>query len=170
MKKLHVSWEQYHRLIEQLAAQVYDSGWTFDALVCLARGGMRVGDVLSRVFDRPLGVLFTSSYRESGGTCQSRLLIAEHMSSASPLPGSRWLLVDDLVDSGATLIEGIPEILRRYPQVKELRSGVLWRKGCSVAVPDYYCQYLPDNPWIVQPFEIYDQMGPEDLAPRLRVH
>ncbi|MFN5807420.1 MAG: phosphoribosyltransferase, partial [Burkholderiales bacterium] len=47
MKKLHVTWEQYHRLIEQLASQVYASGWDFHAIVCLARGGMRVGDVLS---------------------------------------------------------------------------------------------------------------------------
>mgnify|MGYP003339542929 CR=1 FL=1 len=105
MKKLHVTWEQYHRLIEQLASQVYASGWDFQAIVCLARGGMRVGDVLSRIFDKPLGVLFTSSYREDSGTKQSRLQIAEHMSSAMPLPGSRWLLVDDLVDSGATLVE-----------------------------------------------------------------
>ncbi len=44
--------------------------------------GLRVGDVLSRLFDKPLGVLFTSSYREAGGTTQSSLLIAEHLSSA----------------------------------------------------------------------------------------
>ena len=170
MKKLHVTWEQYHRLIEQLASQVYASGWDFHAIVCLARGGLRVGDVLSRIFDKPLGVLFTSSYREDSGTKQSRLQIAEHMSSAMPLPGSRWLLVDDLVDSGATLVEGIPELRRRYPQLRELRSAVIWRKACSVAIPDYYCEYLADNPWIVQPFELYDQMEPADLGPRLHVH
>ena len=59
MKDLYVSWDEYNRLIEKLAIRVYDSGWHFDAIVCLARGGLRVGDVLSRVFDRPLGVLFT---------------------------------------------------------------------------------------------------------------
>jgi hypothetical protein len=31
-------------------------------------------------------VLFTSSYRDDAGTTQSRLMIAEHMSSAEPLP------------------------------------------------------------------------------------
>jgi hypoxanthine phosphoribosyltransferase len=75
MKDLYVSWDEYNRLVEKLALKVYDSGWNFDAIVCLARGGLRVGDVLSRLFDRPLGVLFTSSYREEEGTRQSRLMI-----------------------------------------------------------------------------------------------
>ncbi|MGH6609023.1 MAG: phosphoribosyltransferase, partial [Burkholderiaceae bacterium] len=29
-------------------------------------------------------------------------------------------------------------------------------------------QHLPTNPWIHQPFEIYDAMGPEKLTERLR--
>ena len=85
MRDLHVSWDEYNRLIEKLAVRVHDANWHFDAIVCLARGGLRVGDALSRLFRRPLGVLFTSSYRDNAGTTQSRLMIAEHMSSAEPL-------------------------------------------------------------------------------------
>jgi uncharacterized protein len=166
MKDLYVSWDEYHRLIEKLALKVYESGWEFDAIVCLARGGLRIGDVFSRLFDRPLGVLFTSSYREEHGTRQSRLLIADHISSAAPLTGRRWLLVDDLVDSGATLVEVIPELKRRYPQLEEMRSAVIWRKGTSVAEPDYYLEHLPTNPWIHQPFEEYEHMHPGDLKAR----
>ena len=166
MKDLYVSWDEYNRLIEKLAVRIYDSGWNFDAIVCLARGGLRVGDVLSRLFDRPLGVLFTSSYRESAGTLQSKLLIAEHISCAQPLPPGRWLLADDLVDSGATLVEVIPALKTRYPEVEEIRSAVIWRKGASVAEPDYYIENLPTNPWIHQPFEEYDHMRPSDLKVR----
>ena len=166
MNDLHVSWDAYHRLIERLALQVHDSGWSFDAIVCLARGGLRVGDVLSRVFDKPLGVLFTSSYREEAGTRQSTLQIAEHLSSAAPLPGTRWLLVDDLVDSGATLVEVIPVLKARQPQVQEIRSAVIWRKGASVVAPDYFVESLPTNPWIHQPFEAYDHLRPDDLRGR----
>jgi uncharacterized protein len=166
MKDLYVSWDEYNRLIEKLAVRIYDSSWNFDAIICLARGGLRVGDVLSRLFDRPLGVLFTSSYRENAGTTQSKLVIAEHISSAHPLPGSRWLLADDLVDSGATLVEVLPMLRQRYPQLEEIRSAVIWRKGASVAKPDYYVEHLPTNPWIHQPFEEYDQMRPSDLKVR----
>jgi len=44
---------------------------------------------------------------------------------------------------------------------------VLWYKGHSVFRPDYYVEHLPDNPWIYQPFEIYDTMRPEALKARL---
>lgn len=166
MKDLYVSWDEYNRLIEKLAVRIYDSNWHFDAILCLARGGLRVGDVLSRLFDKPLGVLFTSSYRDNAGTSQSRLMIGEHISSAAPLPGPRWLLADDLVDSGATLVEVLPELRRRHPQLEEMRSAVIWRKGASVAQPDFYVESLPTNPWIHQPFEEYDQMRPADLKKR----
>ena len=166
MRDLHVSWDEYNRLIEKLAVRVHDANWHFDAIVCLARGGLRVGDALSRLFRRPLGVLFTNSYRDNAGTTQSRLMIAEHMSSAEPLPGPNWLLADDLVDSGATLVEVIPALKARYPQVQEIRSAVIWRKGQSVAEPDFYVDHLPTNPWIHQPFEEYDHLRPSDLKAR----
>ncbi|HEY7942981.1 MAG TPA: phosphoribosyltransferase, partial [Casimicrobiaceae bacterium] len=44
---LHVSWEQYNVLVERLALQVYESAWRFNQVICIARGGLRVGDVLS---------------------------------------------------------------------------------------------------------------------------
>jgi len=50
-KNLWVSWDEYHRLIELLALAVHESGWKFDKILCLARGGLRVGDQLSRIYD-----------------------------------------------------------------------------------------------------------------------
>ena len=40
-KHLYVSWDEYHMLIERLALKVHASGWEFDQILCLARGGMR---------------------------------------------------------------------------------------------------------------------------------
>ena len=36
--------------------------------------------------------------------------------------------------------------------------------------PDYHVDYLPDNPWIHQPFEVYDTMRPADLRARIGAH
>jgi hypoxanthine phosphoribosyltransferase len=76
-KHLYVSWDEYHRLIERLALKVHASGWAFDQILCLARGGMRPGDVLSRVFDKPLAIMSTSS---AGWTWRS----------TSPCPRANW--------------------------------------------------------------------------------
>jgi len=46
MPSLHVSWEEYNTLVEKLALKVHESGYDFDQIICIARGGMRVGDVL----------------------------------------------------------------------------------------------------------------------------
>ena len=98
MSDLFVSWDDYHRLVERLAVQIHDSAWHFDSIICLARGGLRVGDTLSRIFDKPLGVMTTSSYRASGGTVQGFLRIGETISSAEPVTEGNVLLADDLVD------------------------------------------------------------------------
>ena len=166
MRDLHVSWDEYNRLIEKLALKVWDSGWRFDAVVCIARGGLRVGDVFSRLFDRPLGVVFTSSYREDEGKRRGELHIGEQLASTGSLPGPRWLVVDDLADSGATLAQLVPALRARHPQAEEIRTAVLWCKGASMAEPDYTVEHLPSNPWIHQPFEEYDRLRPADLKTR----
>ena len=72
-KHLYVSYDEYHNLIEKLAIKVHQSGWEFDTILCLARGGMRPGDMLSRIFDKPLAIMSTSSYRAEAGTMQGHL-------------------------------------------------------------------------------------------------
>jgi len=160
---LWVSWEAYHQAIEILVKQVHASGWKFDQVLCLARGGLRPGDVFSRLFKVPLAVLSTSSYREAAGTLRGSLDISAHISStAGPLKGN-ILLVDDLVDSGVTLQKVQDHLAENFSLVTEVRSAVIWYKACSVCKPDYFLEYLPDSPWIHQPFERYDELTPDTL-------
>jgi len=160
---LWVSWEEYHRLIERLALQVYKSGWQFDQIICLARGGLRVGDVLSRIFDAPLGILATSSYREAAGTRQGELDIAQFITTTQGALAGRVLLVDDMVDTGLTFNRVREHLQAQFPAIIELRGAVLWWKGHSQATPEYYVDRLPTNPWIHQPFEDYDTLRPHQL-------
>jgi hypoxanthine phosphoribosyltransferase len=161
---LWVGWPEYHRAIEELAALVHASGWQFDQILCLARGGLRPGDVLSRIFDVPLAILSTSSYREKSGTEQGELNIASAVTMARGALGGRVLLVDDLVDSGVTLQRVQQHLQQTNTAITEVRSAVIWYKQCSVLKPDFYLHYLPDNPWIHQPFEQYDGLRAEQLG------
>ena len=170
MASLHVTWDQYNTLVERLALNVYRSGYAFDQIICIARGGMRVGDVLSRIYEKPLAILSTHSYAAEGGTVRGELVIAEHMTMTSPRLGSRVLLVDDMVDSGHTLAAVEKALPERWPVIKACQTAVVWWKACSIAKPDHYVEYLPDNPWIHQPFEVYDTLRPESLKARLGDH
>ncbi len=167
-KHLYVSWDEYHQLTERLALKVHASGWQFDQILCLARGGMRPGDILSRVFDKPLGIMSTSSYRAEAGTIQGRLDMAKYITMPKGELAGRVLLVDDLADSGVTL-KAVVERLRGMPAISELRSAVIWTKKVSAYTPDYYVEMLETSPWIHQPFEDYDGMGPEALAKKFVV-
>jgi hypoxanthine phosphoribosyltransferase len=167
-KHLYVSWDEYHLLTERLALKVYNSGWQFDQIICLARGGMRPGDVLSRVFDKPLAIMSTSSYRAEGGTIQGRLDLAKYITMPKGELAGRVLLVDDLADSGVTL-KAVVERLRGLPSIAELRSAVIWTKAVSSYTPDYYVEMLATSPWIHQPFEDYDNLRPEGLAKKFAI-
>jgi hypoxanthine phosphoribosyltransferase len=167
-RNLWVGWDDYHGLIEQLALIVHDSGWKFDQILCLARGGLRVGDQLSRIYDLPLAILSTSSYREAAGTEQGALDIAQYITMTRGEMAGNVLLVDDLVDSGVTLARVQEHLRRSYPAVRDVRSAVLWYKACSAVVPDFYVQHLPTNPWIHQPFETWDSVRPHNLAAWLK--
>ncbi|OZI74023.1 phosphoribosyltransferase [Bordetella genomosp. 12] len=163
-----VTWDDYHRLIEKLALQVYQSGWEFDQILCLARGGVRVGDVMSRIYDVPLGILATSSYREAAGTKQGDLDIAQFITITRGTLSGRVLLVDDMVDTGMTFNKVFNHLKEQFPAITELKSAVLWWKGHSQVTPDYYVDKLPTNPWIHQPFEDYDSLRPHQLESWVR--
>ena len=167
-KHLYVSWDEYHLLIERLALKVAYSGWEFDQILCLARGGMRPGDVLSRVFDKPLAIMSTSSYRAEACTIQGRLDLAKFITMPKGDLAGRVLLVDDLADSGVTL-KAVVDRLRGMPSISELRSAVIWSKGATSYTPDYYVESLPTSPWIHQPFEEYDNLRPDALAKKFSI-
>ena len=62
------------------------------------------------------------------------------------------------------------DLLRNnYKPISELRSAVIWTKGLSTFTPDYAVEFLPTNPWIHQPFESYDALGPEKLLEKWKV-
>ena len=168
-KHLYVSYDEYHSLIEKLAIKIHQSAWPFDTILCLARGGMRPGDILSRIFDKPLAIMSTSSYRADAGTAQGNLDIARFITTPKGEIAGKVLLVDDLADSGHTLRSVVDQLRTNYKPITELRSAVIWTKGVSMFQPDYSVEQLPTNPWIHQPFEGYDALSAEQLMSKWKI-
>lgn len=165
MPDLYISWSEYHQKIEQVALKIYESHWDFNQIVCIAKGGLRIGDLLCRIYRKPLAILVASSYGGPENRVRGSITFSRHLAMTTEHLGSRVLLVDDLVDSGISLRESINWLERHHgAEIEEIRTGVLWYKDCSIITPDYYVDYLADNPWIHQPFEHYEQMSPAELA------
>ena len=98
---------------------------------------------------------------------QGELVFSREMSSTVQDMGGRLLLCDDLSDTGITLNKSI-EWLKKYPPIKDniesVKTAVLWKKAASTFEPDFCAERLNNNPWIVQPFENYEEVKIEDLV------
>ena len=166
MSDLFVSWEEYHKKTEQLAIKVHEDGWEFNQVVCIAKGGMRVGDVFARLFNVPLAILSVESYKGEGYKNQrGAITFSRDLAKTSPNIGSKVLLVDDLADSGITLKKSIEWLEHFYGFYfdEPVRTAVLFYKAVSKYKPNYYIDYLKDSPWIEMPFEKYEDMDINEL-------
>jgi|TARA_R110000803_G_scaffold25802_1_gene61630 hypoxanthine phosphoribosyltransferase len=164
-----VNWDTYNKTIEELAVQIYEDGYEFNQIVCIAKGGLRVGDILARIFDVPFAVMSVESYHGDGVKDeQGQIVFGNSLAKTTPNLGNKVLLVDDLADSGRTL-EKCVKWLEHFEGffIDDLRTATLWTKGLSTFTPDYYVEFLPNNPWIHQPFERYEDMSVEELQGEL---
>ncbi|KKI99666.1 phosphoribosyltransferase [Prochlorothrix hollandica] len=167
---LYVSWTDYYSQVETLAVQIYESGWTFNQIVCLAKGGLRIGDILCRLYDCPLAILAAASYGGQHNQERHGLVFSRDLTMTTANLGSHVLVVDDLVDSGITLERSLQWLTSHYGfYIEEMRTGVLWYKSTSVIQPNYYVDFLDNSPWIHQPFESYERITPQQLAQRHQI-
>ena len=166
MADLHISWEDFHKKTEQLASMVHKDGWDFNQVVCIAKGGMRVGDIMARIFDVPLAILSVESYRGEGvKNKRGSITFSRDLAKTSPNIGSKVLLVDDLADSGITLKKSIDWLEHFYGFYfdEKIKTAVIWHKSTSKFKPDYSVHYLKDSPWIHMPFEKYETTNIKDF-------
>ena len=166
-EKLIVSWDQYNETVEKLAIQIEESGYKPTILIGIMRGAAPMIDVLSRVFKLKCAYLAVESYSGEGTEDQQgELVFSREMSSTVQEMKGKILLCDDLSDTGVTLNKSI-DWLKKYPVLKgnieEIKTAVLWKKKDSTFEPDFCAQKLDSNPWIVQPFEHYEEVRVEDL-------
>ena len=101
MTGLNISWDRYERDIEKLAKKIHGDGFEFNQVVCIAKGGLRVGDIFARLFDVPLAVMSAESYHgDKVKDKQGQLIFSNSLAKTTPNLGNKVILVDDLADSG----------------------------------------------------------------------
>ena len=166
-EKLIVSWEEYNSTVEKLAISVDESGYKPTLLVGIMRGGAPMIDLLSRVFKLKCAYLAVESYSGKGVEDeQGNIVFSREMSSIAQNMGGRILLCDELSDTGITLNKSV-DWLRKYEPIKgkieDIKTATLWKKKKSTFEPDFCAVRLNDNPWIVQPFEHYEEVRIEDI-------
>tara|TARA_S200000501_G_C20350896_1_gene537580 strand:- start:24 stop:560 length:537 start_codon:yes stop_codon:yes gene_type:complete len=172
-KKLIIKFEDYLDTVEKLALEI-SIKYKPTVLVGIMRGAAPVIDILSRIFKLPTAYIVIQSY--SGKKIendQGELIFARDISSiAKDKDFKNILLVDDLSDSGMTLLKSI-DWLKKYDPIKnyinDIKTACLWKKKSSKFIPDFCPIKLNYDPWIVQPTEHYEELTIKDIINKQKI-
>ena len=152
-KYLPVTWGEVYEATARIAASIKIKGEGFDAVLGIARGGWVPARLLSDFLSvrRLVSVQIESYDNEVKGS----LRLLEDV--PAELIDSRLLLVDDISDSGSSLI-AIIDALRRSGATK-FRTATLYTKPWSKLVPDYFFKEVSE--WVVFPWELVETLSPK---------
>lgn len=144
-----LGWDEYGKLCYKLADKITHGTIAFDNIVCIARGGFVVGEVMSNILNLPLHILYVQRYKK-GSKDTHTTIKPTRVIGPSKLRGN-ILVVDDTTDEGITL-KTVVEKIKSMVDIDAVKSGVLIHKPHSIFVPDYYVKITPQ--WIFFPYEV----------------
>ena len=144
---LSVSWEQYHSLALKMAATMLGhEKHKFDEIVAIARGGLTLGHLFSDYLRIPISSITIQSYTD----IQEQGLVKITAGLSKIIKDKKILLVDDIADTGKTLIRAT-SYLAEFDPSSITTATMFYKPHCSV-LPDYFAQQT--DKWILLPFEI----------------
>ncbi len=141
----HVSWSDYGRLSAELVEKIRPSSHNIELVVGIARGGIPVAMVISDELNLDIDIVNVKSYEGIASRRPPRII----STLTESIKGKEVLLVDDLVDEGATMQIVVKHLRKGRP--KSLRTAVLFKKPWSKFEPDFYLETLEE--WVVFPWE-----------------
>lgn len=148
-EKKHLSWEEFHLLVRELADAVAASGYKPDFLIGVTRGGLVPLAMLGEIMGtKDVATISARSY--SYGKMERNELKITCLPDID-LKGKKILLVDEITDSGETFRQ-IATLVKEKYQPGEVRTAV-------VVTNIAHCKHKPDysimntDVWVVFPWQ-----------------
>jgi xanthine phosphoribosyltransferase len=134
-----LTWSRIHRDCQSLAARLADQG-PFRGIVAVARGGLVPAALLAQMLDiRLVDTVCVISYADRR---QDGIEVVKTL----PGDGAGWLVVDDLVDSGATA-----QVVRSL--LPRAHYATLYAKPDGLPQVDTFVAAVDQHVWLVFPWE-----------------
>lgn len=146
MEFMEIGWEEAAGQCEALAKRIDSAP---DVIIGISRGGLVPARILSDVLGvRKVGILGMASYKrmaEKGDEPQ----ITQDL--GMDIAGKEVLLVDDISDSGGSLLAA-----KRYLEGMgaEVRTATIHRRPGTLLVPDYCI--AETSAWVIYPWERHE--------------
>jgi xanthine phosphoribosyltransferase len=146
-KAFPVSWDQFHRDARALAWRLASAG-PFDAIVAITRGGLVPAAIVARELEvRVIETVSIASYHDykTQGGLKVLKAIAPEVSNLAE--GAKILIVDDLVDTGATA-KLVREMLPRA------HFATVYAKPLGRPLVDTFITEVSQDTWIYFPWDM----------------
>ena len=146
-KPFPVSWDQFHRDARALAWRLNGAG-PFHALVAVTRGGLVPAAIVAREIGmRVIDTLCVSSYdHTSQGEIQLLKGVSDAVMKLGAGTGKGILVVDDLVDTGATA-----RVIRDL--MPDAHLAAVYAKPMGKPLVDTFITEVSQDTWIFFPWE-----------------
>jgi xanthine phosphoribosyltransferase len=146
-KPFPVSWDQFHRDARALAWRLNGAG-PFHALVAVTRGGMVPAAIVARELGiRVIDTLCVASYSHTAqGAMQVLKDVSEPVARLGGGTGRGLLVVDDLVDTGATA-----RVAREL--MPEAHIAAVYAKPLGRPLVDTFITEVSQDTWIFFPWD-----------------
>ena len=133
------SYEEFKVDVNQLAKEI--KPYNPDVILAIARGGMTLGHFLSEALDmRDLYAINSIHYEETRKLDTINIFNIPDLSRAK-----RVVIVDDIIDSGETMIEIQRVLMKMYPEI-ELKIASIFYKEKALLRPDFAARVATE--WI----------------------
>ncbi len=142
-KAFPVSWQELHRDSKALAWRLVDLG-SWQGIVAIARGGLVPATIIARELEiRLIETICVSSYdHQTQGSVK--------ILSAPDTDGESWLIIDDLVDTGATA----KAVRERLPKA---HFAAVYAKPAGRPMVDTFITEVSQDTWIHFPWDTEPQ-------------
>ncbi|HUV81479.1 MAG TPA: phosphoribosyltransferase [archaeon] len=150
-----ITWDEALRMSRSLANMIDRSGYKPDIIVAIGRGGYVPARI---VCDYLLFRDLTSIRIEHWGvaaTLEREAYIKFGLST--DISGLKVLLVDDITDTGDTLVAAMDYLSKQNPA--SVRTAVLQHKTCSTITPDFFAHRIIKWRWIIYPWAAFEDIS-----------
>ncbi len=123
----------YDEFREDLKILIEKIDKPFDAILGIARGGLAMAQMLGEYYDlREVYTINTIGYDDTEKKDSVEVFNIPDLKSAKKV-----LIVDDIVDSGDTLVEVINVLNEKYPTITVLTASIFYKKTAKTT-PTWY--------------------------------
>lgn len=148
-----ISWAELHRDTRRLCHELMAKG-PFKGIIAIARGGMIPAALVSRELEiRVLDTICASSYDESEADGAQNARSEVKILKGVDHDGEGYLLIDDLVDTGATA-----RVIRKL--LPKAFFVTLYAKPKGREVVDLCVKQFSQDKWIYFPWDIDYKFAP----------